>query len=786
MHKLPISIGNSRYAKKWVNKETGWEELCEQLKVPKRTIETNAEYAKLSKTKRDDIKDVGGFVTGHLHGGRRKSDTVAYLSMLKLDADEAEKDFIVKFTTVHRYECFVYSTHSHTPDAPRYRILIPLTRNISPEEFAAISRYVANEYGIDQFDPCSYISHQLMYWPSCSIDGEYYCSRFEGEWLDPDEFLSKYPNWYDCTMLPTTKREGTLVQREIKRQADPLTKNGIIGAFNNVYFPIQKFIETKLTDIYEPAVGGRYGYIPADSTAGVIVYDDKFVYSNHASDPAYGQLLNAFDLMRIHRFGHLDEKESVKAMLDETGKDDAVKAWLAEKRLEQAGEDFTSPVEGDKKWQLSLELEKSGEICDIYENYVVIAMNDDVMKNVAYNELRDTLDIRNEVPWEHIKRGWSKSDEVGVYGYLSHIYGLYSPTKADNAIKYAADKRRFHPIREYLNSLPTWDGTERVGTLLIRCLQAEDTPYVRTVTRKTFAAAVARIYKPGTKFDCVLVFDGAQGIGKSTLFKDLVGDEYYSETLSLTDMDDKSGAEKLQGFWVVEIPEFAGMKKADIEKVKAFISTADDKYRPSYGKVVESHPRQCIIIGSVNGERGYLRDITGNRRFLIVKVHQEEQVKTWNFSEYECDQIWAEAKAIYESGEKLYLEGDLIQDAEVAQKEAMEVDERQGLVEEYLERLLPENWDDLDCYRRRDYIRDPNDPTSPKGTVRRKYVTNVEIWCECFGRKPDELKPTDSYQLATLMARVSGWERTKQRQRIPLYGEQRLYIRKLVANEKTV
>ena len=151
--KLPIAIGNSRYAKKWINKEVEWDALCEQLKVPKRTTETVLEYAKASKQIRDGIKDVGGFVTGHLHGGRRKSDTIAYMSMLKLDADEAAKDFIARFDAAHRYECFVYSTHSHTPDAPRYRVLIPLTRNVTPEEFAAISRYVANEYGIDSSIP---------------------------------------------------------------------------------------------------------------------------------------------------------------------------------------------------------------------------------------------------------------------------------------------------------------------------------------------------------------------------------------------------------------------------------------------------------------------------------------------------------------------------------------------------------------------------------------------------------------------------------------------------------
>ena len=250
-------------------------------------------------------------------------------------------------------------------------------------------------------------------------------------------------------------------------------------------------------------------------------------------------------------------------------------------------------------------------------------------------------------------------------------------------------------------------------------------------------------------------------------------------------MDDKSGSEKLQGFWVVEIGELARMKKADIEKVKAFLSTSDDKYRPSYGKVVESHPRQCIIVGSVNGERGYLRDITGNRRFWIVKVHQEKQLKMWMFTPDERDQIWAEAKAIYESGEKLYLEGDLIKSAEDAQKEAMEIDERQGAVEEYLETLLPTNWDTMDIYARRNYISDRNDPTSEKGTVRREYVSNPEIWCECFGRTFADLKPADSYALAALMTKVDGWERCKAKRRIALYGEQRQY-RRVVASEKSV
>ncbi|NLA27978.1 MAG: hypothetical protein GX878_11350, partial [Firmicutes bacterium] len=317
---------------------------------------------------------------------------------------------------------------------------------------------------------------------------------------------------------------------------------------------------------------------------------------------------------------------------------------------------------------------------------------------------------------------------------------------------------------------------KRVEDVFIKYLQADDTEYIRTVTRKNFAAAVARIYVPGIKFDCVPVLDGDQGIGKSTIVKDLVTADFYSETLSLTDMDDKSGAEKLQGFWVVEIGELAGMKKADIEKVKAFLSTSDDKYRPSYGRVVESHPRQCIVIATVNGERGYLRDITGNRRFWIIKVHQKKQKKTWNFTEEYRQQFWAEAKEIWKSGEKLYLEGDVLEEAEKAQKGAMEADERVGMVEEYLNTLLPDDWDGMDLFARRNYLSGSEfGGAEHTGTVARTSVSNAEIWCECFNRNLPELKTTDSYQIAALMSQISGWERTSSIKRLPIYGRQRLY-----------
>lgn len=669
MRDLPIAYGNSCYAKTWANKTTTWEDLCERLKTTIRTTESMEEYPKLKKDDRDRAKDKGGFVGGNLKGNRRKRETVACRSMLTMDADHAEIGFIDKFTAECQYASCLYTTHGHTPEQPRCRIIVPLTRDITPDEYVALARYFAADWGIDRFDECSYKPSQLMYWPTTLANGEYISKTTDGEWLDPDTILSAHPNWKDCSLLPTSSRESSVREASGKKQEDPLTKPGVVGAFCRAY-GITAVIETYLADVYEPsAMEGRYDYIPADSSAGVVIYDDKFAYSHHATDPACGKLLNAFDLVRIHRFGDDDEKKSFKQMTELALADDTVKECLTAERIAQAGEDFSD----DANWHKRLHfVPRSGALENSVWNLNLILENDPDLQGFAFNDMANRIQVTGELPWERPEGNsfWRDADTAQLKSLVDIRYGEFTTRNYDVSFTKVADDRHFHPVRDYLNGLPKWDGVKRVEELFIKYLQADDTEYVRTVTRKTFAAAVARVMCPGIKFDCVPVLDGEQGIGKSSIVKDLVTPEYYSESLSLTDMDDKAGAEKLQGFWVVEIGELAGMKKADIEKVKSFLSTSDDKYRPSYGRVVESHPRQCVIIGTVNGERGYLRDITGNRRFWIIKVHQKTQKQSWHFTQADRDQFWAEAKAIWESGEKLYLEGDILAESEKAQRNA--------------------------------------------------------------------------------------------------------------------
>lgn len=777
MRDLAISYGNSRQAKNWVNKTISFDALKERLKTTIRTTESAEEYAKMSKAQRDAAKDHGGFVGGTLKGGRRKIDTVELRSMIALDGDRIDKAFLDNYETIAPYTSVLYTTHSSTEDSPRVRIIFPMTRDVSSEEFVAVSRYVAQALGIDFFDECSYQPNQLMYWPSTPQNGVFVYKETDKEWLDPDAILLAHPEWTDPTRLPTSSRESkanTVTQQKVQ---DPLSKDGVVGLFNRVFFPVTKALEAFLSDIYEPTDNpNRWHLIESRSIAGVEIKEDRFVYSHHAKDPAYLKLCNAFDIVRIHKFGDDDDKASFRAMCDFAMQQEDVKLLAANERLAEAEADFTA---GDDDWKKRLKYQPRTSLLEnsVYNLNLILA-NDPDFRNFAFNDMANRIQVTGPLPWERPKGNqfWRDADTAQLKSIIDIRYLPFSSRNHDVAFTKAADDRHFHPVRDYLDSLPAWDGVKRVDTLFIKYLKADDTEYVRAVTRKTFAAAVARIYVPGIKFDCVPVLDGDQGIGKSTIVKDLVTSEYYSETLSLTDMDDKSGAEKLQGFWVIEIGELAGMKKADIEKVKAFLSTSDDKYRPSYGRVVESHPRQCVIIATVNGERGYLRDITGNRRFWIIKVHQKRQKKAWNFDEDFRAQFWAEAKAIWKSGEKLYLEGDNLDEAEKAQRGAMEADERVGMIEEYLNTPLPDGWDDMDLYARRNYLTGTEfgTPAHTGGTLRTE-VSNAEVWCECFGKSLQELKPSDSYGIAAMMSQIPGWERTERIRRQPLYGRQRLY-----------
>ena len=786
--KFTIATANSRRDKIWKNKEVTWAEFLGRANTTILTSESMEEYKKLPKAKQDEVKDVGGFLAGKLREGKRKTGYVEHRSMLTLDMDYAASDIWEQITLFYDFTCCIYSTHKYTEEKPRLRLIIPLARIVTADEYTAIGRKVAESIGIEQFDDTTYEPSRLMYWGSTSSDGEFVFESQEGEFLEPDKILSSYKDWRDTSSWPVSSRQTTIVKKAITKQSDPLDKRGVIGAFCRAY-SIQDAIDKFIPDIYKPSLmPERYDYIPADSTAGVLIYDDKFSFSHHATDPACGKLCNAFDLVRLHKFGELDGKAeedttptklpSYKAMQEFVITDDNVKLQLATERQAQANDDFGAM--GDD-WQTGLELLKSGEIKDSLSNIIIILKHDPNLQGIAYNQHSNCIDVKKKLPWKQVKSGWNDSDVAGAKAYIDGIYHIWSPGKFKDGLLAVAAERAYHPIKEYFAALSEWDQVERLDTLLIDYLGAEDNTYARAIMRKTLCAAVARIYEPGIKFDHILVLNGPQGIGKSTFFSRL-GGKWFSDSLTLSDMKDKTAPEKLQGNIILEMGELAGLKKVDVETVKSFISRTDDKYRPSYGMTVESHPRQCIIVGSTNCESGFLRDITGNRRFWPIRVGGDSSKKAWHLTE--VDQVWAEAIVKYHAGEELFLKGADAQMAFSQQADAMESDDREGLVRDYLEKLLPENWASMDIYERRSFLNGSEFGGSvPTGTIRRERVCTMEIWAECFGKDGVNLKKIDAYELNGIMAKLEGWKRyagNKQGNfKFPIYGNQRGYVREV-------
>lgn len=773
--------------KRWNQQEVELDEFRDRIAATHRTSETVEQYRKMSKAKQDEIKDVGGFVLGTLKDGRRKKDCVLSRSALSLDMDYALPDIIDQIEMFFSFKCYFYSTHKHTAEKPRLRLIIPLAREVSSDEYSAVARKVAEEIGIELFDDTTYEPSRLMYWPSTSSDGEFLFREIDEKLLDPDEVLAKYMDWHNTAEWPVSKRQQTIVQREVKKQADPLTKPGTVGAFCRTY-SVTDAIDTFLTDVYrKSAMPGRYDYIPADSQAGVVIYDDTFAYSHHATDSACGKLLNAFDIVRIQKFSSLDDKAnenteptklpSFKAMQEFAITDEKVKLHLAKERESLALDEFDD-IDGEN-WQIILELDKQGKVKDTLTNIANIIRFDPNLKPIVYNEFKSTLDVIGSLPWKQVRPGWGDADLACAKVYFERVYGIWSPTKFKDALlAVVSAERTYHPIKEYFSILK-WDGTERIDTLLIDYLGAEDSDFVRAVIRKTLCAAVARVYEPGIKFDSILVLNGPQGVGKSTFFA-LLGREWYSDSLSISDMKDKTAAEKLQGYWILELGELVGMKKVDVETVKSFISRTDDKFRQSYGVNVESHPRTNIIVGSTNSESGFLRDITGNRRFWPVRVTGKGKYHAWELKE--VDQVWAEAIVKYRDGEELFLKGGVAAEAYVQQQQAMESDDREGIIIDYLERLLPANWDEMDLYQRRSFLGGSEfDSGIQTGTVCREKVCVMEIWCECFGKERQNLKRTDSYEIEGILSKIGGWKKLSANKtgkaRYPLYGPQKTFVR---------
>ena len=793
---IDLATAHTRTAKKWKNRHWKWSELLEKCSQTRRTGETAAEYARMSRDEQSSVKDVGGFVGGYLSGGVRKNSSVLYRSVATLDIDYGTVNVWEDFTLAFNFAAMLYSTHKHSRETPRYRLVFPLSRQVTPAEYEPLCRKIAAELGIDLFDDTTYELPRLFYWPSTSKDAEYVFEWQDGPACDVDKVLSGYVDYRDVSAWPVSSRESDVIAHEIKKAGDPTEKPGLIGAFCRAY-TIEDAIDAFLSDCYEPTgTPGRYTYKQGSVAGGLVCYNGKFAYSHHETDPASRQLCNAFDLCRIHLYGVRDEGSraqdvtrlpSFAAMQEFVSRDRKTRLLMARERSTSAAEDFDGvelPAEYDDSWKAELDYSRSGKLQCSMGNIILILENDPGLKGHIVHDLFTGFDTAvGGLPWDRHAAQWTDSDDANLRVWLEKNYDITGKEKIADALTAVLTRHSRHPIRDYLNSLE-WDGTPRLDRLIIDYIGAEDTDLNRAMTRKHFTAAVARVFEPGCKYDYCLVMTGPEGVGKSTLLG-VMGGEWFNDSITTT--EGKEGMDQLRKAWIVEMGELAGIKRSDVESVKTYLTRQVDIYRAAYARRVTEHPRQCVFCGTTN-EALFLKGDTGNRRFWVIAVDPSlRKITDWRQALLDDrDQLWAEAVHRYRQGEPLYLNEEMERQARKRQEDYNDDsdDPIAAMLVKFLDTRLPADWDTRDISDRRRWLRDP-DPIDAVGVVLRTRVCAAEFVCEQMGRDTaDKEFKYLARKVSKMIDNLPDWERlSTTRHAAKLYGLQRGFKRIIDVNK---
>ena len=793
--KITISAGNNRRAMNWTAQTMLISELWARLQTPARGTEPLAEYLNMKKAQQDDLKDVGGFMAGTLSGPRRKANNVTGRDVITLDLDNipagGTEDVLRRVEGLGCGYC-IYSTRKHSPAAPRLRVLLPLDRTVSADEYEPLARKMAEYIGLELADPTTFEVSRLMYWPSCCSDSQYIYTWQDKPLLSANGLLAKYEDWRDCRLWPQVPGAVSLPKLAVK-QGDPDTKTGVVGAFCRTY-DVYRAMAELIPGVYEAVdnMPGRYTYLGGSTAGGAVIYDDgKFLYSHHATDPCSGRLVNAFDLVRLHRFGDMDDEAqpgtptiklpSYRAMCELAVQDVGVAALMSQERYQEAVQDFegVGPTndEDPANWMALLTKNtQTGLPKATIDNVWIILEYDPLLKGkFALNRFAGRGEVLGPLPWDTrtVRRLWDDNDNEGLYWYMEKTHHITGNGKIDGALSLHSTAHAFNEVQDYLQALQ-WDSVPRLDTLFIDYLGAADTPYTRAVTRKAFTAAVTRAMVPGSKYDNMVILAGPQGLGKSTLL-DKMSRGWFND--SIRTFEGKEASELLQGVWLVEISELDAFRRTDAARIKQFLSLRTDRFRAAYGRHVKELPRCCVFFGTTN-TKDFLQDRTGNRRFWPVDVGVEPVAKNvWTDLAGEIDQIWAEAMVRWRLGEPLYLQGELEDAAKIKQEEHREVSTREGIVLDFIAKQVPEDWAKWPLDRRRMFW--AGAVQGDLKLVDRNKICALEVWCEALDGRQKDIQYRDSAEINGILEACEGWRKTEKTMRFGYCGVQRGFIKTL-------
>lgn len=763
---LDIVTAPKRNSRHWTQDTITWDELVGWMSSPAR------------------VKECGNYMLGVLRpttlihepgadpctGLHRSKAAVVSRSALTLDVDSPSDDFLDRVSELG-YKYLIHTTFSSTADAPRYRLIIPTDRALLPDEYAMAASVILETLGADSFDPGSIQPERYMFKPS---GADFWYEESDQDQLAPTaELLAGFDPDLASVPLPKPSR----------RKRDPFAIEGTIGAFNRAYADLAELIDEY--DLpYEPAEAGRWKLIGAASNAGMGEVAPGLVYSHHSHDPAHGQAASAFDLARLHLFGHLDESArpgtpvnrlpSHTEMLEVATKDLKVVRELVGSDFADDMTALADQVDADTppdNWKLSFTLSsRTGKPTDTIDNWDLIVANDPAFEGLYYNELNMAVETDRDLPWRDLEPGretFDSGDRSSLALYLEREYGLRAARAyLDDLVNDKARRRRVNPVADYLRSLE-WDGTPRVEF----CLPGvEDTPYARVVARKVMVAAVARMLDPGCKWDHMLVLYGTEGLGKS-YWVDRMSRGYSA---ALGRIGDKDTLISMQRSWIMTSDEGHALKRADWDAQKEFLTRTADVFRMPYEREAQLVKRHCVIWGTTNDETFFRRQ-EGNRRFLIV--HCERRLDFDALTDEYVDQVWAEAVHLYRQGERLWLTDEEAEMAAAQREPFTEEDTLGGIIEQYLQTPVPANWDQMRPLDRQEYLINGPDELSARPTGRIDTVCSAQVWVEALGRRFGEHRRSDLLEITQALSALPGWERQPGQEWVPGYGKQTVFRR---------
>ncbi|MBC7152899.1 MAG: toprim domain-containing protein [Rhizobium sp.] len=404
-------------------------------------------------------------------------------------------------------------------------------------------------------------------------------------------------------------------------------------------------------------------------------------------------------------------------------------------------------------WFRRLRLDLAGAPERNEANVIVALTSDPAFAGVlAFDEFGQEIVVRQPLPWDagiaSLPRPWEDADDIRTAEWLQ-LRGInVAPVVVSRAVGAVARELRIHPVRDWLDTLK-WDGTPRIETWTSAYLGAEPTAFHHTIGALWLISAVARIYRPGVKADHMLILEGPQGARKSTAIKVLAGEEWFTD--ELPELGSKDAALHMQGVWIVEIAELDAIGRAEVSRIKAFLTRTTDRFRPPYGRYTVEVPRQCVFAGTVNPDT-YLRDETGNRRFWPLRCGTIDIAALAR----DRDQLWAEAIHRFRAGAIWWIDDPALL------AEAREEQDR---------RYQSDAWDDLIEHWLTHEIRTVSDGFPDYGNSRAESVPRPEplrdvsvgeILEEAIGLEPARWTRGDQMRVSAYL-KANGWERYRRR-----------------------